>query len=73
MTQAVITKLKTQNISLPKTWMGKRVLVRVTDNTATITKLNDSPTIFSKTDIEALRTLGKKVNKSILKKALANR
>ncbi|MEK7617877.1 MAG: hypothetical protein AAB410_01915 [Patescibacteria group bacterium] len=71
MTEAVITKLKSDTITLPKTWKGSRVLLRVTGNTATITKLKKSGDIFSKSQVAAMRGLGKKISKATLKKALA--
>jgi len=70
MTQAVITKIKKDSITLPKTWGGSKVFLRVTGNTATITKVEDSDVIFSSGEIKDLRKLGGKVPKSVLKKAL---
>ncbi|OGE81427.1 MAG: hypothetical protein A3H72_01160 [Candidatus Doudnabacteria bacterium RIFCSPLOWO2_02_FULL_48_8] len=71
MTQAVITKIKSNSILLPKTWKGSKVLLRITDNTATITKVPKTSNIFSLQEIKAWRRLGKKVAKSTLNKALA--
>ena len=71
MTQAVITKVKNNAVYLPKTWKDSRIFVRITDNTATITRL-PSPkikTIFTQTDIRAMRKLGTKISKSVLAKA----
>lgn len=73
MTQAIITKIKNQTITLPKNWKGSRVLLRVTGNNATITKLKTSGNIFSESEIKALRKLGSKINKTVLKKALAKK
>lgn len=70
MTEAVITKLRSDSITLPKTWRGSRVFLRVTGNTATITKLKKTGDIFSPLEIKALRSLGKKISKADLKKAL---
>jgi hypothetical protein len=72
MTQATITKIRNNSVILPKTWKGSRVLLRVTDNTATITKIKKTKNIFSDPEIQALRKLGAKIKKSTLKKALAN-
>jgi len=71
MTQAVITKLKNTSLALPKTWQGARVLLRVTGNTATVTKVPKSKTIFTSGEIRALRKLGGKITKSTVTKALA--
>ena len=71
MTEAVITKMKTQSITLPKAWKGKQVLMRVSGDMATITKLSSSPQIFSKSEIDSLRKLGRKITKSTLRKALS--
>ena len=73
MTETVITKIKDDSITLPKTWKGSKVLLRITDNTATITKLNKTRTIFSRTEIKRLRDLGKKVSQSGLKKAFGKK
>ncbi|OGG79301.1 hypothetical protein A3A39_01890 [Candidatus Kaiserbacteria bacterium RIFCSPLOWO2_01_FULL_54_13] len=70
MTTAVITKIKNDSVPLPKGWRGSRVLVRVTGNTATITKVPKSKTIFTDGDIRALRMLGANVSKQTLAKAL---
>lgn len=70
MTQAIITTVRNASIALPKTWKGARVLVRVRDNTATITKVPTSKNIFTESEIESLRTLGAKITKQILGKAL---
>ncbi len=71
MTQATITKIKNQTITLPKAWKGSNVLVRVTGDTATITKLKKSGNIFSASEVKDLRKLGKKVGNKMIKKALA--
>ena len=73
MTEALMTKMKTQSINLPKNWKGKQVFVRITDDTATITKVSNSSNIFSKSEISSMRALGEKINKSLLKKALLKR
>lgn len=70
MTQATMVKIKDDSITLPKAWKGSKVFLRVTGNTATITKLEDSKTIFSQNEISLFRKLGKKINQSTLKKAL---
>jgi len=70
MTQAVITKVKNRGINLPKGWTGKRVLVRISDDTATITKVPNSGNIFTKEEIDSIRTFGKKITKSTLKEAI---
>lgn len=71
MTQATITKVKNNTVSLPKTWKDARVFIRVTGNTATITKVSASKTIFTKAEIKAFRKLGKKVTKPMLAKAIS--
>lgn len=71
MTQAIITKIKSNSIVLPKTWRGSKVLLRITDNTATITKLKKSEKIFSSSEVRIWRRLGKNLNKSTIRKALA--
>ena len=71
MTEAVITKLKKDFITLPKSWKGSRVLLRVAGNTATITKLKKSGNIFSRAEIKAMRGLGKSISRADLKRALA--
>lgn len=70
MTQAVITKMKNQSINLPKAWKGERVLVRITDDTATITKIPSSKNIFTREEIKSMRSFGKKISKSILREAI---
>lgn len=70
MTQAIITRIKKDYITLPKTWKGSKVFFRVTGNTATVTRLEDSKVIFSQSEINALRKLGKKINPALLKKVL---
>ena len=70
MTQAVITKIKNNSVPLPKGWKGMRVLVRVTGNTATVTKVSGSKTVFTGADMRALRMLGANVSKQMLAKAL---
>jgi hypothetical protein len=60
MTEAVITQIKDSSITLPKNWKGSRVLLRVTGNTATLTKLKKNGPIFSRSEIKAMRSLGKK-------------
>ncbi len=39
MIEATTTVIKNNSITLPKTWTGARVLVRINANTATITKI----------------------------------
>ncbi len=73
MTQATITKVKNQTITLPKTWKGSSVLVRVSGDTATITKVKASKNIFSPAEVKSLRRLGRKISKATLKKALGAR
>lgn len=70
MTQATITKIDKGSVSLPKAWKGSRVLLRVTGNRATITKLGSTSAIFSADEKKALRKLGSKITQSDLKKAL---
>lgn len=70
MTQATITTIRNTSVALPKTWKGAKVLVRVRDNTATITKVPMSKNIFTESEIESLRTLGAKVTKQTMDKAL---
>jgi hypothetical protein len=69
MTQATITKVGSKAL-LPKTWRGARVLVRVTGNTATVTKIPKSQKVFSDADIRALRSLGAKISKRTLANAV---
>ncbi|MDP2704604.1 MAG: hypothetical protein Q8P01_05360 [bacterium] len=69
MTQAIITTIRNTSIALPKTWKGARVLVRVRDNTATITKVPMSKNIFTESEMKSLRVLGAKVTKQMLGKA----
>ena len=70
MTQATITTIKNSSISLPKTWKGARVFVRIRGNSATITKVPSSRNIFTTSEIKSLRRLGKKITKSVLAKAI---
>jgi hypothetical protein len=70
MTEALITKVKNNSVSLPKNWKGARVFVRTQGNTATITKIPLSKKVFNEVDVKKLRLLGKKVTKSTLNKAL---
>jgi hypothetical protein len=71
MTEAVIVNVKNNAVSLPRAWKGARVLVRVSGNTATITKVGSSKTIFNNAEINALRALGKKVSAATVRKALS--
>jgi hypothetical protein len=71
MTEAVVTKIKSNSITLPKTWQGSKVLLRITGNTATITKIKKTDRIYSPSEIRSWRRLGKAITKSTLKKALA--
>ena len=73
MTQAVITNIKNNSVTLPKAWKGARVFLRVSGNTATITKVGSSKTVFTDKEVEMLRTLGKKVSKSTLRKAMSQK
>lgn len=67
----MITKIKNNSITLPKTWQKANVFLRITDNTATITKIPKSKTIFNQTEIKSLRKLGKKITRSIIARALS--
>lgn len=71
MTQATITKIKSNSITLPKTWRGSKVFLRITGNTATITKIKKTDKIYSPSEIRTWRRLGRVITKSALKKALA--
>ena len=73
MTEATIINVKNNAVTLPKAWKGAKVLIRVSGNTATITKVRSSKTIFSNAEIKALRTLGKKVSKATVQKALSRK
>jgi hypothetical protein len=73
MTEAVITKIKNNAVTLPKTWKGARVFLRVSGNSATITKVRSSKTIFTDKEVAMLRTLGKKVSRATLRKALSQK
>jgi hypothetical protein len=70
MTQAIITTVKKDSITLPKTWKGSKVFLRVTGNTATITKLGASEVLFTADEIKVLRKLGRNVPQNIVRKAL---
>ncbi len=71
MTQAIVTTIKSSSINLPKTWQGSKVLLRITGDTATITKIKKTERIYSASEIQSWRRLGKAVTKSALKKALS--
>lgn len=71
MTQATVTKIRNNSVILPKAWKGSKVLLRVTGNTATITKLEKTDNIFSQSEISSLRKLGQKIKPSTVKKTLA--
>lgn len=70
MIHAAITTIKDETVALPKTWTGAKVFVRVSGNRATITKVPSSKTIFAKSEIKALRKLGKRISRPLLNKAL---
>ncbi len=71
MTTATITKIENQTITLPKAWKGRRVLLRITDNIATITRISASPNVLSAMEINLLQKLGKNISPQTVKKALA--
>lgn len=73
MTSAILTEIKNNTVALPKAWKGAKVLVRVSGNTATITKVTSSKTVFTKADVRALRRLGKKVSGATVRRALARK